>query len=223
MSEIVYQLDSISREFRADAERVQAIREVNLSVKRGEFLAICGRSGAGKSTLLGILGLMDRPSSGRMQFCGQSVAEMKTKEIDALRRGSIGFLFQQDLLIPHLTVFENLALPLRYNGWSAASKNKIYTALNSVGLPGKESRRPQQLSGGERTRAALARAIVVAPRVLLADEPTGALDSETATAIMTLLKGLHATGMTVIVVTHDSEVAGMATRVVQIKDGRAHD
>jgi putative ABC transport system ATP-binding protein len=222
MSTPAFTLANVARCFTSAAGRVYALRQASFSIADGEFVAIRGRSGAGKSTLLGILGLMDRPTEGVLSFYRRSLLDVPNWEIDKIRRSSIGFLFQQDLLIPHLNMLENLSLPLRYSGRIAGVIPTVSAALSEVGLKGMERRRPHELSGGERTRAALARAIICRPRVLLADEPTGALDTETASRIMELIMSLNASGMTIITVTHDADVAALATRILSINDGVIH-
>jgi putative ABC transport system ATP-binding protein len=200
---------------------VVALAGVDLEVRAGEQLAIMGPSGSGKTTLLSILGCLDRPSAGEHLFEGRSVLELDDDELSRLRNRAVGFVFQAFHLIPQLTVAENVETPLLYAGAALAEwRPRALAALARVGLEQRADHRPSELSGGEAQRAAIARALVTAPRLLLADEPTGNLDTRTGDEIAALLDELHAQGATVVLVTHNEALARRATRVVRLRDGR---
>ena len=213
--------DQLSKSFGNGAAAVQAVSDLNFRIAPGEFVAIMGESGAGKSTLLGILGAMSAPSRGRLLVDGIDVYALSSDRLADFRREYLGFVFQSFHLVPYLSVIENVMLPLavsRQNG--AEKRRRAQEALAQVGMGGKANRLPGEISGGEKERAAVARAIVNEPLVLLADEPTGNLDSGNSREIMRMFQRLNASGMTVIMVTHSAECAGYAGRVLQLSDGR---
>ena len=200
---------------------VPALRGVSLAIDRGEFVAVMGSSGSGKSTLMNLLGCLDAPSSGTYHLAGQDVLRLSSNKLAAVRNASIGFVFQQFNLLARATALENVELPMVYAGLGRRERRRrARNALAQVGLSGREHHRPSQLSGGQQQRVAIARALVNQPLLLLADEPTGALDSVTSVEIMDALVRLNEGGLTVIVVTHDAEVARYARRVIHLKDGR---
>jgi putative ABC transport system ATP-binding protein len=200
---------------------VPALRGVSLAIDRGEFVAVMGSSGSGKSTLMNLLGCLDAPSSGTYHLAGQDVLRLSSNKLAAVRNTSIGFVFQQFNLLARATALENVELPMVYAGLGRRERRRrARNALAQVGLSGLEHHRPSQLSGGQQQRVAIARALVNQPLLLLADEPTGALDSVTSVEIMDALVRLNEGGLTVIVVTHDAEVARYARRVIHFKDGR---
>ena len=200
---------------------VPALQGVSLAIDRGEFVAVMGSSGSGKSTLMNLLGCLDAPSSGTYHLAGQDVLRLSSNKLAAVRNTSIGFVFQQFNLLARATALENVELPMVYAGLGRRERRRrARNALAQVGLSGLEHHRPSQLSGGQQQRVAIARALVNHPLLLLADEPTGALDSVTSVEIMDALVRLNEGGLTVIVVTHDAEVARYARRVIHFKDGR---
>lgn len=199
---------------------VEALRTINLSILRGEYVAIMGSSGSGKSTLMNVLGCLDRPTSGEYLLDGKDVARMPDDELSEYRGRKIGFVFQAFNLIAQLTILENVAVPLFYQGLSKHDREARASAmLGLVGLNDRLDHRPRELSGGQQQRVAIARALVTNPVVLMADEPTGNLDSKTGQAILALFEDLHAKGMTIIMVTHDDSIAERCRRVVRLKDG----
>jgi putative ABC transport system ATP-binding protein len=198
-----------------------ALDEINLSIRRGEFVAIAGPSGCGKSTLLSILGLLDSPSAGDYTLNGKDVANLDHAERARIRNREVGFIFQSFNLIGDLTVFENVELPLTYRGMAAAErKQRVDAALEKVGMSNRSKHYPSQLSGGQQQRVAVARALAGRPSILLADEPTGNLDSKNGEAVMELLTELHQEGATICMVTHDDRFAAHAQRAVHLFDGR---
>ncbi|MEH2614352.1 ABC transporter ATP-binding protein [Bradyrhizobium sp. AZCC 1693] len=200
---------------------VPALRGVSLAIHRGEFVAVMGSSGSGKSTLMNLLGCLDAPSSGTYHLAGEDVLRLSSNKLAELRNTSIGFVFQQFNLLARATALENVELPMVYAGLGRRERRRrARKALAQVGLLEREHHRPSQLSGGQQQRVAIARALVNEPLLLLADEPTGALDSVTSEEIMAALVRLNEGGLTVIVVTHDAEVARYARRVIHFKDGR---
>jgi putative ABC transport system ATP-binding protein len=221
MTEPIVVLEGLSKVYRMGAVDVHALRELSLEIGAGEMLAIMGPSGSGKSTLLNLIGTLDRPSSGRYFLDGQPVEELDEEELSSLRNRKIGFVFQAFNLMPRETALANVELPLIYAGLPAAERRaRARAALERVGLADRADHLPTQLSGGQQQRVSLARAIVNRPLLLLADEPTGALDSVTTREVMGLLRELHRQGMTVVLVTHDASVAGYAERRISFQDGR---
>jgi putative ABC transport system ATP-binding protein len=214
-------LDSVKKIFFTDEVETHALSGIHLSVAKGEYIAIAGPSGCGKSTLLSILGLLDVPSEGEYWLDGKPVASLTLAERARVRNRKIGFIFQSFNLIGDLTVYENVELPLTYQGMSAADrKSKVIAALERVGMSHRTKHYPSQLSGGQQQRVAVARAVVGDPAVLLADEPTGNLDSKSGEAVMGLLRELHRAGATICMVTHDPRYERHADRSVHLFDGR---
>lgn len=207
--------------YRRGTTEVRAVDGVSLEVPRGEMLAIMGRSGSGKTTLLDLLGCLMRPTSGQLEVDGRSVAGASDADLATIRRERIGFVFQEFNLIPTLTALENILLPLRYGPGRADGRERALALLERVGLAERATHRPSELSGGEQQRVAIARALVNEPAVVLADEPTGELDSTTSDQILDSLRELNRErGVTLVVVTHDPGVAGRADRIVRMSDGR---
>ena len=214
-------LDEVSREFRLGDETVHALDGVNLSIGRGEYVAVMGPSGSGKSTLLNIVGLLDRPSRGRYLLDGAETTGLSDARQAELRSRKLGFVFQTFHLVPRLTAFENVELPLILAGEPPAERRpRVARVLEDLGLADRARHRPDQLSGGQRQRVAIARAVVMQPEILLADEPTGNLDSVSGSDVITTLEALNARGITLIVVTHDAALSTRARRLVQFRDGR---
>lgn len=222
MSLPLLQLQSVSRSYRKRGTSVFALREVTLDVKQGEFVAVWGPSGSGKSTLLNIMGTLDYASEGQYLFGGQNVTNYSDEEISRFRAANIGFIFQSYNLLPHLSAWENVALPARYTGQrfsKVEGKARAVELLEQVGLSERADHLPTELSGGEEQRVAIARALMNNPQVILADEPTGNLDSKNHTAMLEMLQVLHAQGKTLLVVSHNPEVVGIAQRTIRLKDG----
>ncbi len=200
---------------------VRALDGINLTVEHGEFLAIVGQSGSGKSTLMNMLGLLDIPTSGTYTLDGVDTANMTDDELSEIRNKQIGFIFQGFNLIPSLTAVENVELPLVYRGMKKEERNKLaLEALERVGLSHRLDHLPKQMSGGQQQRVAIARAVAARPPIILADEPTGNLDSHSGIEVMKILHELHEEGRTVILITHDNDIANEATRVIRIQDGQ---
>ena len=214
------QLQNIKKIFRTEAVETWALREVNLEVKEGEFVAIRGPSGCGKSTLLNILGLLDNPSEGKYLLDGKEVSTLKESERTDIRKGVIGFVFQSFNLIDELNVYENIELPLLYMGVPAKErKRRVEAAMDRMAISHRRKHFPNQLSGGQQQRVAIARAVLANPKIILADEPTGNLDSKNGKEVMNLLSELHQEGTTVIMVTHSQHDASYADRIVRLYDG----
>ena len=221
-SKIVIQTVNLTREYVMGKSVVHALRGVDLTVSTGEFLALMGASGSGKSTLLNMIGLLDRPTSGQYKLEDQEVFALNRDDLATIRGRRIGFIFQNFNLLPRYSTWENVALPLAYRKGEYRSEQQYKKAIQilaRVGLDHRASHQPMELSGGERQRAAIARALVTEPAVLLADEPTGNLDSATGREIMSLLTELHAEGKTIIMVTHDRNIAHYASRTCMMRDG----
>ena len=217
----VIRLDGVSKVFLTEEVETHALAGVSLNIDRGEYVSISGPSGCGKSTLLSILGLLDAPTKGNYQLNGTPVAELKNADRVRIRNREIGFIFQSFNLIGDLTVFENAELPLTYRGMrDTERKERVHEALGKVGMDHRAKHYPSQLSGGEQQRVAVARAIAGKPVVLLADEPTGNLDSKNGEAVMSLLGELHNEGATICMVTHDQRFARNAKRTIQLFDGQ---
>ena len=217
----VIRLEDICRIYRVGSQEVRALDGVSLSVSRNEYVAIMGPSGSGKSTLMNILGCLDSPDSGRYILNGTDVSEMDDGEMADVRNREIGFVFQSFNLLPRYNALENVALPMVYAGVPAGERRvKAAQALRSVGLEDRMDHRPNELSGGQRQRVALARALINSPSIILADEPTGNLDTHTSVEIMRLFDEIYRNGNTVIVVTHEEDIAAYAHRVIRLRDGR---
>ena len=216
--------DSISKVFRTEEVETHALVDVTLDVKKGEFVAIMGPSGCGKSTLLNILGLLDKPTTGGYMLDGTDMTVLSDQERNVYRRGTLGFIFQSFNLIDELTVEENIELPLLYMKVPASErKHRIEDALKRMDMVHRSKHFPSQLSGGQQQRTAIARAIVMQPKLILADEPTGNLDSKNGQEVMMLLRELHKEGTTIVMVTHSARDASYADRIVNLFDGRIMD
>ena len=221
MQPAVIQTQGLCRDFSVGSQVVHALRDVDLLIHRGEFIAIMGPSGSGKSTCMHVLGCLDTPTAGKYLLDGEMVSEFEPDDLARIRRNKIGFVFQSFNLMANASAQVNVELPLLYSGDPRAVRSeKARNALGRVGLSDRVHHRPTQLSGGQMQRVAIARAVVNEPDIVLADEPTGALDTATGLEILDLLKELNGQGMTVIVVTHEMEVAGYAERVLKFRDGR---
>ena len=213
--------ENLTKIFRTDEVETIALSNVNLEIQKGEFVAIMGPSGCGKSTLLNILGLLDNPTEGNYFFLGQEVADFTERQRARLRKENIGFIFQNFNLIDELTVFENVELPLIYLNFSAKErKAKVEEVLEQMQITHRKKHFPQQLSGGQQQRVAVARAVVANPRLILADEPTGNLDSTHGEEVMNLIEGLNKNGTTVIIVTHNQRDAEYSQRIIRLFDGQ---
>jgi putative ABC transport system ATP-binding protein len=214
------ELKNASKKYRQGAQEVHALRDVSLSIKAGEFLSVMGASGSGKSTLLNLIGGLDQPSSGEIFIDGKPLHGISDYELTLIRRRRIGFIFQFFNLLPILTAAENVSLPLLLEGTPYSEvKPRAVELLEQVGLGSRTEHRPEQLSGGEMQRVAISRALISNPAVLLADEPTGNLDSHTSEQIFMLLKNLHDQGQTIVMVTHDPHAAANGSRIITLKDG----
>ena len=212
---------NLKKTYLLGGEEVHALDDVSLSIKEHEFVAIIGQSGSGKSTFMNMLGCLDRPDSGEITLDGTDILKCKEKELSVIRNKKIGFIFQQFHLLPKLSALENVELPLIYQGMPTKKRReKVVKALKSVGLEKRMNHKPNQLSGGQQQRVAIARALVGEPSLILADEPTGNLDSRSGKEIMMLLHNLHEEGNTIVLITHDNNVAMEAPRQVQISDGK---
>jgi len=210
----------LSRTYKMGQEIIRALVSVDIKVKRGEYVAFMGPSGSGKSTLMNIVGALDTPSSGTYILNGQDVSTMSESDLATIRNKEIGFVFQTFNLLPRYSALDNVALPLVYAGYSKADRRVLaMESLEAVGLANRASHKPNELSGGQRQRVAIARALVNKPSILLADEPTGNLDSKTSHEIMALFKELNERGNTIIMVTHEEDIAAFAKRIVRLRDG----
>ena len=217
---VVIDIENITKDYVMGEEVVRALRGVTLQIHRNEYIAIMGPSGSGKSTLMNMLGCLDTPTSGRYEFNGKNVAEMDDDELAAVRNREIGFVFQTFHLIPRSSALRNVELPLIYAGVDVDERREVALgALNDVGLGNRVNHKPNEMSGGQRQRVAIARALVNRPSILLADEPTGNLDTRTGDEILELFESLSAKGNTLLVVTHEENVARHARRIIRIRDG----
>lgn len=215
------ELNNICKSFYLGGEKIKALDKVNIKVEKGDFISIIGPSGSGKSTLMNILGFLDVADSGTYKLDGKEMQSSSDKDLAKIRNEKIGFIFQNFNLLGKLTAIENIQIPLIYKGIeNRKSEKRAYELLTKVGLKGRENHLPSQLSGGQQQRVAIARALACNPEIILADEPTGALDSKTSTEIMNILEELNKKGQTIIIITHDINVAQRAKRIVEISDGK---
>ena len=222
--EPIVALDRVSRTYAMDGIRVDALRDVSLAVGEGEFVAIVGPSGSGKSTMMHIIGCLDRPTAGRYRLAGNPVAELSDDGLARLRSRTIGFVFQSYNLLPRTTALDNVATPLLYQGVGRRERiARATAALERLGLGDRLRHEPSQLSGGQQQRVAIARALVTDPALILADEPTGNLDTSSGAEVLALFRELHAAGRTLVLITHDAEVATAAPRRLHIRDGQLTD
>jgi len=218
--ELIIQLQNIAKSYKIGTEVIHALRSVSLEIHKNEYVALMGPSGSGKSTLMNVLGCLDSPSDGEYVLNGKSVAKMLDAELAEVRNKEIGFVFQSFNLLPRSTTLENVMLPLVYAGYSKEERIKrAKEVLEQVGLGSRMMHKPNELSGGQRQRVAIARALVNNPSIILADEPTGNLDSKTSVEIMALLEDIHKQGNTIVLVTHEEDIAQHAHRIVRLKDG----
>ena len=218
MNDVIMSAKGISKSYQRGSEQVHALREVDFSIQAGEFVSIVGPSGSGKSTLLHLLGLLETPSSGRIQIDGREMSGLKERDLVKMRRGSIGFIFQQFLLLPTLSVRENIELPLLFSK-RKVKPGRIAEIMDLLGLSSRANHLPHQLSGGEMQRVSIGRSLINEPKIIMADEPTGNLDSATSEKIFALFKQLNADGLSLVIVTHNIDLAAMATRVIKLRDG----
>jgi putative ABC transport system ATP-binding protein len=222
MAAEIIRLVDVSKIYGSGDATVHAVDDVSLAVNEGDFLAVMGPSGSGKSTLMHILGCLDVPTTGEYRFAGEDVSRMNERELASIRNRRIGFVFQQFHLLSSMTAWRNVELPLLYRT-ARDRKQMALNALAQVGLSDRVQHRPNELSGGQQQRVAIARALVTDPTMILADEPTGNLDSRASREVLDILSGLHRSGHTIVLITHDSNVAGVAERVVEMADGRLRD
>jgi len=220
---VLIEIQDLNKDYIMGELHVPALMEINLKIQKNEYVAIMGPSGSGKSTLMNILGCLDTPTSGNYLFNKQDVSQLDDDALSSMRNKEIGFIFQNFNLLPKLTALQNVELPLVYAGVNKHDRHdRAKQALHKVGLTERMEHKPTELSGGQRQRVAIARALVSKPGILLADEPTGALDSKTGDEIMELFEDLHKEGNTIILITHEQEIADYAHRTIYIKDGRIH-
>ena len=220
-SGVVIKTEGLAKVYEMGSEQVHALCGVDLEIRKGEYVAIMGPSGSGKSTLMNLIGCLDSPSSGKYWLAGRLVSELDDDELAYIRNKEIGFVFQTFNLLPRATALHNVELPLIYNGTPAEERvEKAKKALERVDLTSRMTHKPNELSGGQRQRVAIARALVNSPSIVLADEPTGNLDSKTGEEIMALFKNLHSQGNTIILVTHENDIAQHAHRIIYIRDGK---
>ncbi|MEQ9423925.1 MAG: ABC transporter ATP-binding protein [Cyclobacteriaceae bacterium] len=216
----VIHTDSISKKYLMGSETIHALKSISINIDRGEYVAFMGPSGSGKSTLMNIIGCLDSPTSGKYILNENDVSDLTENELAEIRNKEIGFVFQTFNLLPRASALENVALPLVYAGYSKSDReNKAMETLRGVSLDDRASHKPNELSGGQRQRVAIARALVNNPSIILADEPTGNLDSKTSYSIMDLFQEIHNQGNTVIMVTHEEDIAQYAHRIIRLKDG----
>lgn len=221
MSTPIIQMKNILKRYMLGGETLHALNDVSLEIQKGEFLAIIGPSGSGKSTLMNMIGCLDRPDAGTYFLHGEEIGKKDDNQLAAIRNQEVGFIFQNFNLLPRLTAMENVELPLLYTIMSAGKRReRALEVLDQVGLKDRAGQLPTQLSGGQQQRVAIARALVAKPTILLADEPTGALDSKTSKEILQVMKELNELGHTVILITHDLSIAKQASRMVSLQDGR---
>ncbi|MDR0196519.1 MAG: ABC transporter ATP-binding protein [Myroides sp.] len=220
MAENIIEVREIKRDFKLGSETVHVLKGVNLEIEKGDYVALMGPSGSGKSTLMNILGCLDTPTSGAYFLDGKDVSALKDDQLAEIRNKSIGFVFQTFNLLPRTTALDNVALPMVYAGNSKSERDeRAKEVLDQVGLSDRMDHHPNQLSGGQRQRVAVARALVNRPAIILADEPTGNLDTKTSIEIMHLFDEIHASGNTVILVTHEEDIAEHAHRIIRLRDG----
>ena len=216
----VIELENVQKIYSMGDEKVYALKGISFSVEQGEFISIMGPSGSGKSTCMNMIGCLDTPTSGIVRLDGMETLKMKEKALAELRNRTIGFVFQQYHLISSMTVLENVMLPLKYKRLEYSKRKSLAEiALEKVGLIEREKHRPNELSGGQKQRVAIARAIITEPKIILADEPTGALDTKTGEQVMTLFREINKSGTTVIIVTHDARIGNSTERCIKILDG----
>ena len=215
------ELTDVSKSYRVGAQTIEVLRHVDLHIGKGEFVALLGPSGSGKSTLMNMIGCLDTPSNGTYILDGQQIAKLSNERMSAIRNRKIGFVFQNFYLLPRMTALRNVEIPMVYSGMAThARRKRAYELLQKVGLDDRITHRPNELSGGQKQRVAIARALANNPPVLLADEPTGSLDSVTSHQILDLIQEVNNTGTTVVLITHDREIARFARRIVHIRDGQ---
>jgi putative ABC transport system ATP-binding protein len=217
---LIIELKNVFKTYRMGKVEVKALRGLSLAVTEGEMVAVIGASGSGKSTLLNVVGLLDRPSSGRYLFNGVDTSTLNDNQMAEMRNRELGFVFQDFNLLPRATALANVELPLVYRGGTNKRRERAVEALGRVGLEKRVHHKPTELSGGEQQRVAIARALVNDPHIILADEPTGNLDTRSTAAIMEIFHGLHGEGKTVVLITHEADIAAQAQRTVRITDGR---
>jgi putative ABC transport system ATP-binding protein len=224
MAEQIIQIENISKHYKVGLQLVKALNGINLSIYRNEYVALMGASGSGKSTLMNILGCLDTPTSGSYYLNDKDVSKLTDNQLAEIRNKEIGFVFQTFNLLPRSTALDNVILPLVYAGWSKARRTeRAEEVIGQVGLSDRQMHQPNELSGGQRQRVAIARALVNNPSIILADEPTGNLDSSTSIEIMGLFEEIHRQGNTIIVVTHEEDIARHAHRIVRLRDGIVED
>ncbi len=224
MSNYVINVENVYKSYQLGEEKLTILNDISLKIKTGEFVAIVGPSGSGKSTFMNVLGCLDLADEGKYLLDNEDIENLSDDDLSEIRNKKIGFIFQQFNLLNKLSALENVELPLMYQGISPSKRKKLATdALKKVGLESRKGHMPNQLSGGQQQRVAIAKAIATNPQILLADEPTGALDSKTSEEILNIIKDLNKEGRTIIMITHDNEIANQAHRKIRIKDGRLYE